>query len=62
MGDQIYNVTRGQRERVGRILQMHANQRQDLESVQAGDIVAIVGLKRNRNRRYSGCRKRFTYS
>jgi elongation factor G len=46
VGDQIYNVTRGTRERVGRILQMHANQRQDLETAQAGDIVAIVGLKR----------------
>ncbi len=46
VGDQIYNVTRGTKERVGRILQMHANQRQDLETAQAGDIVAIVGLKR----------------
>jgi len=46
VGDQIYNVTRGTRERIGRILQMHANQRQDLETAQAGDIVAIVGLKR----------------
>ncbi|HNX77297.1 MAG TPA: elongation factor G [Candidatus Rifleibacterium sp.] len=46
VGDQIYNVTRGTKERVGRILQMHANQRQDLETCQAGDIVAIVGLKR----------------
>ncbi len=46
VGDQIYNVTRGTKERVGRILQMHANQRQDLETAQAGDIVAIVGMKR----------------
>ncbi len=46
VGDQIYNVTRGTKERVGRILQMHANQRQDLQTAQAGDIVAIVGLKR----------------
>ncbi|MFZ5951286.1 MAG: elongation factor G [Candidatus Rifleibacteriota bacterium] len=46
VGDQIYNVTRGTRERVGRILQMHANQRQDLEMAQAGDIVALVGLKK----------------
>ncbi len=46
VGDQIYNVTRGTRERIGRILQMHANQRQDLQTAQAGDIVAIVGLKR----------------
>ncbi len=46
VGDQIYNVTRGTKERVGRILQMHANQRHDLETAQAGDIVAIVGMKR----------------
>ena len=46
VGDQIYNVTRGTKERVGRILQMHANQRQDLETALAGDIVAIVGMKR----------------
>ena len=45
-GDQVYNVTRGSKERIGRILQMHANQRTDLEDVQAGDIVAIVGPKR----------------
>jgi len=45
-GDQVYNVTRGSKERIGRILQMHANQRTDLEEVQAGDIVAIVGPKR----------------
>ncbi|PKL47002.1 MAG: elongation factor G [Candidatus Riflebacteria bacterium HGW-Riflebacteria-2] len=45
-GDQVYNVTRGSKERIGRILQMHANQRTDLEEVHAGDIVAIVGPKR----------------
>ncbi len=45
-GDQIYNVSRGTRERAGRILQMHANQRFDLEEVKAGDICAIIGLKR----------------
>ncbi|MBU1105678.1 MAG: elongation factor G [Candidatus Riflebacteria bacterium] len=45
-GDQVYNVTRGTRERIGRILQMHANQRVDLDEVHAGDIVAIVGPKR----------------
>lgn len=45
-GDQIYNVTRGTKERVGRILQMHANQRQDLDEVKAGDICAVIGLKR----------------
>lgn len=45
-GDQVYNVTRGTKERIGRILQMHANQRVDLEEVHAGDIVAVVGPKR----------------
>jgi elongation factor G len=46
VGDQIYNVTRGCKERVGRILQMHANKREDLETAKAGDIVALIGLKR----------------
>jgi len=40
------NVTRSQKDRIGRLLQMHANQRQDLASAKAGDIVAAVGLKR----------------
>jgi len=45
-GDQVYNTSRGTKERVGRILQMHANQRQDLDEVKAGDICAVIGLKR----------------
>jgi elongation factor G len=44
-GDQVYNATRERKERVGRILQMHANHREDKDAVYAGDIVAIVGLK-----------------
>jgi elongation factor G len=44
-GDQVINSTRDRKERVGRILQMHANHREDKETVFAGDIVAIVGLK-----------------
>jgi elongation factor G len=44
-GDSIYNATRERKERVGRILQMHANHREDKDAVYAGDIVAIVGLK-----------------
>ena len=44
-GDQVSNSTRDRKERVGRILQMHANHREDKEAVFAGDIVAIVGLK-----------------
>ncbi len=44
-GSYIYNPTKGKRERVGRILRMHANHRQDVEKAYAGDIVGIVGLK-----------------
>lgn len=45
-GDQVYNAGRDATERVSRILRMHANQREDLEQCQAGDIVAIVGPKK----------------
>jgi len=44
-GSQVLNETKGRKERVGRILQMHANHREDKEAVFAGDIVAAVGLK-----------------
>ncbi|MDD3165365.1 MAG: elongation factor G, partial [Oscillospiraceae bacterium] len=44
-GDTVYNSVKDGNERFGRILQMHANHRQDLESVYAGDIAAAVGLK-----------------
>lgn len=44
-GSYVYNSTKGTRERVSRILQMHANKRQEIEVVQAGDIAAAVGLK-----------------
>jgi len=44
-GKQLLNVAADKKERVGRILQMHANKRQDVESLHAGDIAAIVGLK-----------------
>ncbi|MQA99594.1 MAG: elongation factor G [Actinobacteria bacterium] len=44
-GDSILNSTRDRKERIGRILQMHANHREDKDAVFAGDIVAIVGLK-----------------
>jgi elongation factor G len=44
-GEHLLNSTRDRRERVGRILQMHANHREDKEAVFTGDIVAIVGLK-----------------
>ena len=44
-GKTVMNSTKGQRERLGRILQMHANHREDLEQVWSGDIAAAVGLK-----------------
>jgi elongation factor G len=44
-GDTIYNSIKGKKERVGRILQMHANQREEIKEVHAGDIAAAVGLK-----------------
>ena len=44
-GKTVLNSTKGQRERIGRILQMHANHREDLEIVYSGDIAAAVGLK-----------------
>ncbi|MER2545613.1 MAG: elongation factor G [Candidatus Accumulibacter phosphatis] len=44
-GDTIYNPIKGRRERIGRVLQMHANNREELKEVLAGDIAACVGLK-----------------
>ena len=44
-GSSVLNATKGQRERMGRILQMHANHREDIETVYSGDIAAAVGLK-----------------
>jgi elongation factor G len=44
-GDPVLNATRGKKERIGRLLQMHANKRQEIEEVFAGDIAAVVGLK-----------------
>jgi len=44
-GDTIYNPIKGRKERIGRILQMHANQREEIKEVYAGDIAAAVGLK-----------------
>ncbi|MDC6168709.1 elongation factor G [Paucibacter sp. XJ19-41] len=44
-GDSVYNPVRGKKERIGRILQMHANQREEISEILAGDIAACVGLK-----------------
>jgi elongation factor G len=45
-GDQVLNTATGRKERLGRLLQMHANKRQEIDEVYAGDIVAVVGLKK----------------
>jgi len=44
-GDTVYTSMHGRKERIGRILQMHANQREEIKEVRAGDIAAVVGLK-----------------
>jgi len=44
-GDTVYNSVKGKRERIGRILQMHSNNREEIKEVRAGDIAAAVGLK-----------------
>ncbi len=44
-GSYVLNATKGKKERIGRLLQMHSNQRVDIDSCQAGDIIAVVGLK-----------------
>jgi elongation factor G len=44
-GDSVYNPVKSRKERIGRILQMHANDRQEIKEVRAGDIAAAVGLK-----------------
>jgi elongation factor G len=44
-GDTVFNTTKGKRERIGRLVKMHANKREEIEEVAAGDIFAAVGLK-----------------
>ena len=44
-GDTIYNAAKGKRERVGRLVKMHANKREEIQEILAGDICAVVGLK-----------------
>jgi len=44
-GQQVWNASRGRKERIGRLLRMHANKRQEIEEVSAGEIAAVVGLK-----------------
>jgi elongation factor G len=45
-GSYVYNATRGERERVSRLLQMHANHREEVDEVRAGDIAAAIGLRK----------------
>jgi len=47
-GSYVYNATKDKRERIGRLLQMHANKREEIEEVMAGDIAAAIGLKDTR--------------
>ncbi len=44
-GDQVYNAVKGKKERIGRMVQMHANHRDEIKEVRAGDIAAAIGLK-----------------
>jgi elongation factor G len=44
-GSTVYNATKGKRERIGRLLRMHANKREDIKSIEAGNIAAAVGLR-----------------
>jgi len=44
-GDSIYNVSKGKKERIGRLVKMHANKREEIQEIMAGDICAAVGLK-----------------
>jgi elongation factor G len=44
-GESVFNVAKGRKERVGRLLRMHANKREDIQDIMAGDICAAVGLK-----------------
>ena len=53
-GDTLLNTATGKTERIGRMVEMHANDRSMVESVQAGDIVAIVGLKKRSDRPHAG--------
>src|SRR5688500_6508617 len=47
-GQQVINASTGKKERIGRLLQMHANKREEIEEIGAGDIAAVVGLKSSR--------------
>ena len=52
-GSYVFNSTKSTRERVGRLLRMHANKREEIDAVYAGDIAACVGLKERDHGRHS---------
>ena len=52
-GASVLNVSKSQRERMGRLLHMHANHREELDSIQAGNICAAVGPEKHIHRRYN---------
>ena len=51
-GESVFNVAKGRKERVGRLMRMHANKREDINEIMAGDICAAVGLKTDLDRRH----------
>ena len=61
-GDSVFNPIRGKKERIGRILQMHANQREEIKEILAGDIAACVGLRTSRPARRCATRRRSSRS
>lgn len=56
-GSYVLNTTTGEKERIGRIVRMHADKREDIDKIEAGDIAAVVGLKKDLYRRHisRGC-------
>ena len=57
-GSTVYNPVKGKRERIGRVLRMYADRREDVDEIYAGEIAAILGLKESFHRRYAVCLER----
>ena len=51
-GESVFNVAKSRKERIGRLLRMHANKREDIQEILAGDICAAVGLQHGFDRRH----------